>query len=463
MTMIKPPTSGVESSSALPERRRKNARNAAISGFAGSALEYYDFFIFATAAALYLEDLFFPGAGTAGQLFSLATIGVAYITRPLGALLWGHLGDVIGRKKVLIAVLVLMGAATFVIGLVPTYAQIGIWAPIIIVVLRLAQGLSAGGESPGSSALSMEHAPDHRRGFFTSWTISGITFGIVISSAVFIPIQLLPDDAIMSWGWRIPFLLSAVVTIIALILRRTLDEPEVFSETKEKDEVVKVPMFELIKSHPKTLVLVTGMSLFTMVNTMVNVFTLSYGTEVSGIPRGEMLTFISVANFIAVFALPAWAHLSDRIGRKPLFVAGIVVQIVLIFAFLGALANGDPENTTVVWILGILLIAGGYSMSNSIYPAYFPEQFPANVRYSGMAICLMIGLLLAGFTPAIAESLSGPAHNWIAVAAFSGGCVAISGICAVLSPETFRTATEKLGLKDDTTATSGHAETSGQV
>ena len=138
MTMIKPPTSGVESSSALPERRRKNARNAAISGFAGSALEYYDFFIFATAAALYLEDLFFPGAGTAGQLFSLATIGVAYITRPLGALLWGHLGDVIGRKKVLIAVLVLMGAATFVIGLVPTYAQIGIWAPIIIVVLRLA-------------------------------------------------------------------------------------------------------------------------------------------------------------------------------------------------------------------------------------------------------------------------------------------------------------------------------------
>src|SRR5699024_2434510 len=134
-----------------------------------------------------------------------------------------------------------------------------------------------------------------------------------------------------------------------------------------------------------------------------------------------------------------------------------------IFAFLGTLANGDPENTTVVWILGILLIAGGYSMSNSIYPAYFPEQFPANVRYSGMAICLMIGLLLAGFTPAIAESLSGADHNWIAGAAFSGGCVAISGICALLSPETFRTATEKLGLKDDTTATSGHAETAGQV
>lgn len=430
----------------LEDRRRKNARNAAISGFAGSALEYYDFFIFATAAALYLQRLYFPDAGAGGQLFSLATIGVAYVTRPLGALLWGHLGDVIGRKKVLIAVLLLMGASTFVIGFIPTYDQIGIWAPIIIVVLRLAQGLSAGGESPGSSALSMEHAPEKRRGFFSSWTMAGITFGIVISSAVFIPIQMLPEEAIMSWGWRIPFLLSAVVTIIALILRRTLDEPEVFAEAKAKDEVVKVPVVELVKSHPKSLVLVTGMSLFTMVNTMINVFTLAYGTEVSGIPRGEMLLFISVANLIAVFTLPMWAHLSDRFGRRPLFITGTVLQIVLIFAFLASLANADPTNTWGIWVLGILLVAGAYSMTNGIYPAYFPEQFPPNVRYSGMAICLMVGLLLAGFTPAIAQSLSGGDHNWIGVALFSAVCVGISGICAALSPETAHTATEDLGL-----------------
>ncbi|WP_231445238.1 MFS transporter [Brevibacterium zhoupengii] len=442
MTMTAKPTSHVTHS----DKKRRNARNAAISGFAGSALEYYDFFIFATAAALYLQDLYFPGAGASGQLFSLATIGVAYITRPLGALLWGHLGDVIGRKKVLIAVLVLMGASTFVIGLIPTYAQIGIWAPIIIVVLRLAQGLSAGGESPGSASLSMEHAPDNRRGFFSSWTMAGITFGIVISSAVFIPIQMLPEEAVMSWGWRVPFLLSAVVTVVALILRRTLDEPEVFVETKAKALVVKVPVFELVKSHPKKLLLVTGMSLFTMVNTMINVFTLTYGTEVSGIPKGEMLAFISVANLIAVFTLPMWAHLSDKFGRKPLFITGTVLQIVLIFAFLWALANGEPSNTVIVWILGILLVAGAYSMTNSIYPAYFPEQFPANVRYSGMAICLMIGLLLAGFTPAIAQSISGSDHNWIGVALFASVCVGISGVCALLCPETYRTPTEKLGL-----------------
>lgn len=442
-------TESLDRNKVYSEKKRRNARTAAISGFAGSTLEYYDFFIFATAAALYLQDLYFPGGGATGQLFSLATIGVAYITRPLGAVLWGHLGDVIGRKKVLIMVLLLMGVSTFVIGLVPTYASIGIWAPIIVVVLRLAQGLSAGGESPGSASLTMEHAPDHRRGFFSSWTLAGVTFGIVLSSAVFIPLQALPEEALMSWGWRIPFLISALVTAIALVLRRTLDEPEEFTETKDLDLVVKVPAIELIRHHPKTLLLVTGMSLFTMVNTMINVFALSYGTNVAGISRQDMLTFISVANLVAVGALPLWATLSDKIGRKPVFITGAVAQIILIFAFFWILAGSVTVNIWWVWIVGILLIAGGYSMSNAVYPAYFPEQFPTNVRYSGMAICLMIGLLLAGFTPAIAESISGPHHNWLGVAVFSGVCVAISGICAVFSKETFRTSTSTLGRRDD--------------
>ncbi|WP_291279233.1 MFS transporter [Galactobacter sp.] len=434
-------------SSAFPRtaKQKKNARNAAISGFVGSALEYYDFFIFATAAALYLKDLYFPEAGTAGQLFSLATIGVAYVTRPLGAVVWGHLGDKIGRKKVLLIVLLLMGISTLVVGLVPTFDQIGILAPIIIVLLRLAQGLSAGGESPGSASLSMEHAAPGHRGFLSSWTMSGITFGIVLSSAVFIPLQLLPEDALMSWGWRIPFLLSAIVTIVALILRSTLEEPEVFEDTKANDLVVKAPAVELVRKHWKPLVLVTGMSLFTMVNTMINVFTLSYGTEVSGIPRGEMLTFVSVANLVAVFTVPMWAALSDRIGRKPVYITGAVAQIVLIILFLRQLATGSPDNTVMVWVLGILLVAGAYSMSNGVYPAYFPEQFPANVRYSGMAISLMIGLLVAGFTPAIAEAISGTEHNWFGVAMFASVCVAIAGVCALLSPETFKTPTAELG------------------
>jgi MFS family permease len=445
---VPPPSAPTTSpAQARTERQRKDARNAAISGFAGSTLEYYDFFIFATAAALYLKDLFFPDAGAAGQLFSLATIGVAYITRPLGAVLWGHLGDKIGRKNVLVIVLVLMGVATFVIGLLPTYKSIGVWAPVIIVVLRLAQGLSAGGESPGSASLSMEHAATGRRGFLASWTISGVTFGIVLSSAVFIPIQNLSEEAQMSWGWRIPFLLSAVVTIIALILRRTLDEPEVFEDTKAHDLVVTVPLVELLRKHSKTLVLVTGMSLFTMVNTMVSVFTLAYGTDVSGIPRGEMLAFVTVTNLAATVILPVWGGLSDKIGRKPLFVFGCVLQMVMLFVFFGLLTNADPEHTWPVWVAGLVLQVCAYSMTNAIYPAYFPEQFPANVRYSGMAICLMIGLLLSGFTPAIAQGISGSSHNWVGVAAFAAVCVAISGICAAFSPETSKTPVEQLGLK----------------
>lgn len=438
-------TAAQQAAPVFTKKRMKNARNAAISGFAGSALEYYDFFIFATAAAIYIKELFFPDLGAAGQMFSLATIGVAYVTRPLGAIMWGWLGDVFGRKKVLVATLVLMGVSTFIIGLVPTYDQIGIWAPIIIILLRLAQGLSAGGESPGSASLSMESAPDNRRGFYSSWTMSGITFGIVLSSAVFIPISLLPHEAQMSWGWRIPFLLSAIVTIVALILRRTLEEPEAFTETKALNLVVKVPALELFRRYPKMVLLVTGMSLFTMVNTMINVFTLAYGVEISGIDRGEMLAFISVANLIAVGTLPLWAHISDKIGRKKVFITGAVGQVVTLFAFLWALNSGGPGNTWMVWVFGILLVAGFYSMSNGVYPAFFPEQFPAQVRYSGMAISLMAGLLLAGFTPAIAQSISGESGNWLGVALFSAVAVAISGICAVLAPETFRTPTSELG------------------
>ena len=189
------------------------------------------------------------------------------------------------------------------------------------------------------------------------------------------------------------------------------------------------------------------MSLFTMVNTMVNVFTLAYGVEVSGIDRSEMLTLISVANLIAVVSIPAWAHLSDRIGRKPVFIVGAAGQVVLIFAFLWALNAGGPGDTVLIWVFGILLLAGVYSMCNSVYPAYFPEQFPAQVRYSGMAVSLMLGLVVAGFTPAIAQSISGDSGNWFGVALFSAVCVAISGVCAGLSRETYRVPTAKLGLK----------------
>lgn len=443
-------TSSTESSIAAGHpgaEQRRNARNAATSGFVGTTLEYYDFYIFATAAALYLQPLFFPSETGMGTIMALATVGVSYVARPAGAIVWGWLGDVLGRKKALMACIILMGVATFVIGLVPTYETIGVWAPIIIVAMRLLQGLSAGGESPGSASLSMETAPDHRRGFFASWTIAGATAGLVLSSAIFIPLNMMPKDFVLDFGWRIPFLLSILVTVVTIYMRSRLQEPEVFEETKEKDQTVKIPLFHLVKNYPLQMIRVAGMALFLLMVGLFSTFSLAYGTQVAGISSGEMLALITVSNLGTLVMVPVLGHLSDRVGRRPVFIGGCIGMIVLVFAYFGALSNASPGNTWLVWILGILLISFAYSAANGIYPSYFPEQFPAQIRYSGMAISLMLGLVLAGFSPAIAQAINGDANNWVGVAAFAAAGIAISAVCAWLSPETAKIPTAELGLK----------------
>lgn len=425
----------------------KNARNAATSGFVGTTLEYYDFYIFATAAALYLQPLFFPAEGGAGQIFALATVGVSYVTRPLGAIVWGWLGDVLGRKTALMACIIMMGVATFVIGLVPTYETIGIWAPIIIVLMRLLQGLSAGGESPGSASLSMETAPEHRRGFYTSWTIAGATAGLVLSSAIFIPLNMIPGDFMIDFGWRIPFLLSILVTVVTVFMRARLQEPEVFEEAKEHDDTVKVPLLYLLKNYPLQMLRIAGMALFILMVGLFSTFSLAYGVDVAGISSAEMLALITVSNLGTLVLIPVAGHISDRVGRKPVFITGCIGMIVLTPTYFWALSNASPGNTILVWIVGILLISFAYTASNAIYPVFFPEQFPAKVRYSGMAVSLMAGLVLAGFSPAIAQTINGEANNWFGVSLFAAGCIFISAICATFTPETAKIPTAELGLK----------------
>lgn len=418
-------------------------RRAAISGFFGSALEYYDFLIYASASALIFGRLFFPDAGATGTLIAIATFGVAYVVRPFGAVLWGHIGDRYGRKLALVLTIALMGVATFVIGLLPTFDTIGWAAPILLVFIRLLQGLSAGGESPGSTSLTVEHAPDGRRAFFTSFTMSGMQFGIAMGSLVFIPVALLPEDALMSWGWRVPFLLSGILTLVAFFLRRKLDETESFAEMRSEGRRAKLPIAILLHSHWRTVVRVLLLSSINIVGTIFNVFVLAYGTG-NGIASALMLTVVTLANLTAVIAAPLIGVLSDRWGRRPVFVVGVLGATASMIALFASI---DAGNVAGVFAAGIIGIGVFYCMPITVGATWYPEQFPTKVRYTGMAVGLMLGILLAGFAPAAAQAAGADSTVWWPAAVICSVAAVVSAGAALFAPETFRMRTSDLGAQ----------------
>lgn len=394
------------------QRRMSQAKKSGFSAFLGAALEYYDFFIYATAASLVFGDLFFPQAtGPVALIASFATLGVAYIARPFGAVFFGHLGDKVSRKNILVATLVLMGGSTFLIGCLPTYDSAGVWAPIMLVVLRLMQGMSAGGEIAGASALTTEQSPVGLRGFFPSLSMSGISAGITLASLVFIPVAALDDEALHSWGWRIPFWLSIVVLAVAMIVRSHVEEPEDFSDAKESQKETEeatgeketAPFWLMLKTHPAEFFQVCVMGLQAVTNTLVQAFGLAYGVSV-GISATTMLWVTVVSNVVAIFSTPAFAFLSDKIGRKPTFIAGITGSAIMIWFYFLAL---ESANVPLIFLCTTVLMAGTYAMSNSVYPAWFSELYNVKIRYSGMAVSLQVGIMLGGFTPMIASALAG--------------------------------------------------------
>jgi MFS family permease len=420
-------------------------RKAALAGWIGSAVEYYDFFLYGAAAALVFPDLFFPDANPqTARLASFATFGVAYIARPIGAVILGHFGDRLGRKTMLIFTLLVMGLSTILVGVLPTYASVGVLAPILLVTLRFLQGLSAAGEQAGANSMSLEHAPAHRRAFFTSFTLSGTQMGLILSTLVFIPIGALPEHELLSWGWRVPFLLSAVVVAVGLWVRRSLPETPAFEEVEEEHEKAKFPAAVLLRTHGFDVLRVIFCALIAVVSTIFSVFTLAYAVDTVGISRTKMLVVLIVANLVALAAIPLWARLSDRIGRKPVFLTGVIGSGVLVTAFLAAIAGG---NEVLTFVLGILLAGVVYSMPNAVWPATYAEYFPTRVRLSGMAIGTQFGFALAGFTPTIASALmGGETGNWYRVALFASGACVISAIAVLSGPSnTHRVPTRKIG------------------
>jgi MFS family permease len=435
-----------------PTEPQKTPRKAAIAAWIGSALEYYDFFIYGTAAALVFPTVFFPeGNPQAATIASLATFGVGYVARPIGSFFMGHIGDTLGRKKVLIGTLFLMGISTFLVGCLPTYSQIGLWAPAMLVFLRLLQGLSAAGEQAGANSMSFEHAPERRRGYFTSWTLSGTQGGQVLAPAIFLPLAaILSDDQLHSWGWRIPFWFSAAVVAVGWYIRRTLDETPAFQAESEGDEVPRAPIAELFRHHWTLVLRVVFAAFIASVNTIFGVFALAFATSDDydiGISSTTMLWTAIIANLFAIGVIPAWAILSDRIGRKPVFLAGLAGSAVMVTVFLYAISEA---NTPLVVASGILLAGFVYSMPNACWPATYAEYFPTNVRLSGMAVGTQFGFALAGFSPSIAAALTdGQASNWYLVAGFAIIACIVSGIAVATGPSgTHTIPMEELGRKN---------------
>ncbi|MCW2850058.1 MAG: proP 3 [Marmoricola sp.] len=424
---------------------------AAVAAWTGSALEYYDLAIYGTAAALVFPKIFFPeGNDSAASIAAFATFGVAYVARPIGSFLMGHIGDRLGRKKIMVGTLLLMGISTFLVGCLPTYGQVGMLAPVLLVTLRLLQGLSAAGEQAGANSMSFEHAPEDRRGFFTSFTLSGTQGGQVLAPAIFLPLAaVLPEDQLLSWGWRVPFLLSAVVVVVGMIIRVKLDETPEFQAEEKNDEVAPAPLGVLFRDHWASVLRVFFAAFIAMVNTMFQVFALNFATSDDygiGFDSTFMLWLAIIANLVAISTIPFWARLSDRIGRKPVFLTGVIGSAVLVTAFLGAIRSGSEPLT---FVLGVLLAGVVYSMPNAVWPATYAEYFPTSVRLSGMAIGTQFGFALAGFTPTIASALmGGEADNWYLVALFAVGACVISAIAVLSGPNgTHQVGTSEVGRR----------------
>jgi metabolite-proton symporter len=414
-------------------------RRAVLSSFIGNSIEYYDFFVYGMAAALVFGKVFFPTVSPlAATLASFATFSVGFIARPLGGVFFGHLGDTIGRKRTLIITLVVMGSATTLIGLLPTYDQVGVLAPAMLVVLRFAQGFTVGGEWGGAMLMVVESAPMKHRSLLSAIPNLGGPAGQLGSTAMFAVVGLLSPDQMLSWGWRVPFLVSFVLIVFGLYLRFKLDETPVFKyvQADDKKEPVGVPALEVFRHSWDKLLLIMALICAVFVPFfLTTVFAVSYATNQLGISQQPVLTVIMATSVIAFPAHIFFGWLSDRLGRRPIYMFGALVAAASAFPFFYLLQTGN------FWLMAlgyIVLINVAHNSMNSVYPALFTELFGAKTRYSGASIGVQLGAVVAGgFTPFIAKALSAMDNNqWTLVAAYTVGACLISAVAAYIVPET---------------------------
>ena len=422
------------------------------SAWIGSALEYYDYFIYAQAAALVFPQLFFPaGDSRIAIAASLATYGVGYLARPVGAFVLGRRGDTHGRKNLLLTCMFMMGLSTLAVGLLPTFAQVGFAAPILLVILRLIQGFAVAGEISGSSSLVLEHAPLGRRGYFASYAMQGVTAGQVFAAAIFMPLAYyLPEKQFLAWGWRVPFLLSVLVLVVGYVIRRKVSETPAFVDEAQHRQIPASPVKEALRDGWRDIVRIAAIALIAIILAVTSIFGAAYAVQPAygiGLSRGFFLWIPLLANLTAMFFIPFAGSLSDRWGRRPLIIFGALASGLLSYAYLYAISL---HNAMLAIVIAILMWGVLYQCFNAVYPSFMPELFPTRIRVTAMAIGQNIGTAITAILPTFIAAAVPPGtqHIPLIVGTITLVVCGIGAVGAWTARETYRLPVNALGQRD---------------
>jgi metabolite-proton symporter len=414
---------------------KRDLRKVIAASMIGTTIEWYDFFLYGSAAALVFNKLFFPKSDPlTGAMLAFATYALGFAARPLGGLVFGHYGDRIGRKRLLMLSLMLMGGATMLIGCLPTYGQIGTLAPVLLVLLRLVQGFAVGGEWGGAVLIVAEHGSTERRGFFTSWPQAGVAAGNVVATAVLVVMTAVQSEAdFLAWGWRVPFLLSVVLIAVGWWVRSTVAESPLFEEARA-ERVASAPVIEAIRTRPRALLTAGGLRVAENIcYYVITTFSIVYVTQEVGLTRQTALNAILIGSIVQFCAIPLFAMLSDRIGRRPVYAFGAALTGLWAFAFFKLLDTGATPLVVLAIIVGLL----GHAAMYGPQAAFIAEMFPTRVRYSGASLAYQLTSIVAGsLAPIIALQILKSTGSSLGVSVYVGVAGLISVAAALLARET---------------------------